>query len=284
MTNLLPSYSSLGTAWALFEDARALSAAGQALEAELLCREAVVAIEEVFGTLSVEQAEARMFLAELRFQDGDAGEALEHLRMAIQTLCRLSEQNEQVNRLRVQALGREGLIRVMEGAPEEGLPLLRQALLRARRQLGSRDPEVLCCLNALAFASRRQGRHDLAASQLRQALQSCAGANPVQVAMLHRNLARLELDRGRLAHGEPHARTAVALLQRAGLSAASEQALLAHLLRRRNPGEAEALARCALPGLEGEERTAVCHLLADLLADREEMAQAEVYRWSAEAA
>ncbi len=278
------SCSSDGWTTALLDDVRSLMDATQLWEAELLCRQAIVEIEGCFGEQTLAGIEARMLLAELRFQDGDLSEAQALLQQATGLLTRLPDQGPVVCRLRVQALGRQGLICVLAGNPEEGLPLLRQALLRARRQLGPTDAEVRCCLNALAFASRRMGRLGLAASQLREALRCATGAPPAQVALLHRNLACLELERGRPERGEPHARAAIVLLQHSESATASVQLLLARLVRRRDAAEAERLLREALPALEEAERQEACRLMADLLAQQEDLAQAGANRWRAEAA
>ena len=284
METPLLSFSSDRWTTTLLDDVRALMETGALWEAELTCRQAIVEIEGCFGEQTIAGVEAHMMLAELRFQDGDLSEAQQQLQQVIRLLSRMPDQGPAVCRLRVQALGRQGLIAVLAGSPEEGLPLLRQALLRARRQLGPSDAEVRCCLNALAFASRRSGRLSLAASQLREALRCSAGAPPEQVALLHRNLACLELERGRPERGEPHARAAIALLQRAGNPVAAVQVLLAQLIQRRDVAEAEQVLREAIPSLEESERQEACRLMAALLAQQEDRVQAGANRWRAEAA
>lgn len=284
MEKPLLSFSSDGWTATLLDDVRALMETGALWEAELTCRQAIVEMEACFGELTLAGVEARMILAELRFRDGDLEEAQQQLLQVIHLLSRMSGHGPTECRLQVQALGRQGLILVLGGAPEQGLPLLRQALLRARRQLGPSDVEVRCCLNALAFASRRSGRLSLAASQLREALRCAVGAPPEQVALLHRNLACLERERGRPERGEVHARAAIALLQRAGSQVASVQLLLAQLLQHHNAPEAEQVLREAMPGLEAQERTEACRLMAALLAEREDQVQPAANRWRAEAA
>lgn len=242
-------------------DARRLETAGDLLNAELLCRESLAVFLEDAPEIP-EVVQAWMLLAELRFTDGDLEEARLALRKALYRLVSVPHLDEAGQRMQVQALQRLGLIHALRGEQEEARPILRQALLRARRQLGVHAPEVADCLNALAFSSRRAGKYDLAASQLREALRSSGQGGPMLAAQLHRNLARLELERGRPERGEPHARMALALLQREGESVGALQLLLGELLLARGlEEEGERLLLSALPELTPEERRDACAAL-----------------------
>lgn len=94
--------------------------------------------------------------------------------------------------------------------------MLRQALLRARRGLSKKDPEVAVCLNMLALVHRKLRRFDLAAEQLREAILVAGrtGNKPLE-AMLHRNLAEVEMDRDRPAYALPHLEMAQEMLAQA---------------------------------------------------------------------
>ena len=101
-------------------------------------------------------------------------------------------------------------------------------------------------------------------------------------AQLHRNLARLELERGRPERGEPHARMALALLQREGESVSSMMILLGELLlAAHQEKEAERLLREALPQAEGEAARDACAALARLCRRQGNSAEAEILEWRA---
>lgn len=261
--------------------AHQLAAEGDRLEAELLCRESLTVLLADAPNIP-EVLDGWMLLAELRFRDRDLGQAEAALRETLYRLASALHLDRNGQRMQVRALTRLGLIHALSGELDQAAPVLRQALLRARRQLGHDDPEVAACLNALAFTSRRAGRYDLAASQLRDALRASGRGGTLLAAQLHCNLARLELERGRPERGAPHARMALALLQREGDSAGAVMVLLAELLLASNQMEEAAnLLREALPHTEGEDERAACAALSRIERRKGHIRDAELLEWRA---
>ena len=249
-------------------------ASAHPLDAELLCRDGLAVLLEIAPEIP-EVLEGWMLLAELRFRDGDLGECESVLREVMYRLGSALHLDEDGRRMQVQALQRLGLVHAIRGELAQAAPTLRQARLRARRQVGPAGPEGAQCLTARAFVSRRAGHYDLAASQLREALRANTG--PSLAAQLHRNLARLELDRGRPERGVPSARMALALMHREGEDAGAMQVLLAELLLATGEtGEAEQLLQEVSPQLEGGALRDACLALAQICWQRGEAVQAEL--------
>lgn len=178
---------------------------GDLYQAELLCRSALADLISVCGEKHPDVANARLTLAALRIEDGDFREAEKQTEKALEVLLRIRKNTPVLNRLRVQALCQRGLLRCLSHDLEGALPMLRQAVLRARRGLSPKDPEVAICLNMLALVYRKLRRFDLAAEQLREALEVVEGSDNKHLeGILHRNLAEVEIDRDRLPHALPH--------------------------------------------------------------------------------
>jgi tetratricopeptide (TPR) repeat protein len=162
-----------------------------------------------------------------------------------------------LNRLYVQSLIALGDIVRILGRYEEAESYLREATSIAEPSLGDSDEDFLTGLNSLAVLYKYSGRFDDAAALYVRILRAAeeAGSGDDSIATVLHNIGSLEHARGEFARGEPAARRAVALRERAfgpdHPAVAADVAALAALLDAQGLNdEAEAMYLRALATFE----------------------------------
>lgn len=185
---------------------------GESAAAVAPCRRALALLEEASGPAHPDVANVLLTLGELHEDLADYAEAETCYARAESITRALPLGHDDLVRLRVQSLTHVGGIRRIRGSLEEAEVLLRDALEVAERHLGDEDPEVAVVCNALGMVCKFAGWFEQGEALYSRAL---ALTDEADAASIFHNLGGLEHARGRYSAGEPYARRAVDLRERA---------------------------------------------------------------------
>lgn len=204
----------LAEALSLHDRAAALLDERRSVEAEPLGQRALELLSS--DPSSVAFVRACLNLSAIREDLGGLDEAEVLSGRAMSVLDTLPPDGGEVDRLRVQALGRLGQVQRAEGRYTDAETSLRSALALAEETLGPDDAEVSTAANNLAVLYKYTAQFGQAESLYLRALtilQARSGPD-LDAATIWHNLGGLEHSRGHYAEAEQYARRAMETRQR----------------------------------------------------------------------